>query len=236
MKIDYRFIFIASMFMGGILLVSCGDRKKGESLLNRHVESVELRFSFEIDQEVCKLTKYKRTPQIAIWLENTQTGNIQTVCVTYKTAKGMWGGDISRPVCLPWWSKKWNSETHTSGAPNVRQPAADAITAPTPKTGFVKTIEVAKGSTWDYFIEVNVSGDYNETFPETSPGGTRDMHANGQPSIIYKGTITAEPENSGIPEIIARTDQFETVDKLITDMQGITTAKNLLKEIGVACN
>jgi hypothetical protein len=223
------------MLTGAIVLFSCSDSKKSKAKLNTDLESVGLRFSFEIDKEVCQGTKYKRTPQIAIWLENAKTGDIQTVCVTYKTAKGRWGGDITRPVCLPWWTKKWNTETGTSGEPSVRQPVVDAVTAPTPKAEFTRAIEVNRGSKWNYFIEVNVSGDFNETFAETSSAGTKDKHANGQPSIIYKGTITAEPENSDTPKVIARTDQFKIVDTLITDMQGITTADKLLKEIEITC-
>ena len=90
MRICYRYILIVCVSVGAIILFSCSDSKKSKAKLNAEPETVVLAFSFEVDKEVCLRNKYKRTPQFAIWLENAKTGDIRTVCVTNKTAKGKW--------------------------------------------------------------------------------------------------------------------------------------------------
>ena len=220
-----------------IPLISLGCKKTfpgaGDTLESS--PPVALKFSITIDKEICQQNKYKRTPQFAVWLEQPETGKIRTVCVTQKTAKGKWGGTIIRPVSLPYWVSRWNKETQTSGDPTAENPAADAVTCATPQEEFTKSIEVSAGATWDYYIEVNVSGDHNETFGDTSPDGKRDPHSNGQPSIIYKGSIKATAGSMSIPELIARTDQFKVNHKLIKDLKGITTAKQLFSRLEVEC-
>jgi len=198
-------------------------------------EPVVLEFSFTVDEEICRLNKYKRTPQFAIWVENIDSGEIRTVCVTAKTARGQWGGKRTRPVSLPYWVSRWNIETQSHGAPTEGRPAAEAVTCPTPKAGFEHQITVPGGGRWRCFIEVNVSGDHNDDFPEKSPDGRRDMHSNGQPSIVYRGEILAVGGESVRPVVVGRTDQFEPVKDLSPDLSGITTAAQLLCDVTVSC-
>lgn len=194
-----------------------------------------LKFSLTIDKEICQRNKYKRTPQFAIWLENPDTKEIHTVCVTHKTAKGKWGGTITRPVSLPRWVSRWNKETQSTGDPTAETPAAEAVTRATPDADFSVSTEVLSGQTWDYYVEVNVSGDHNEHFPPVSPAGKKDAHSNGQPSIVYKGTIEITPDNKSTPQLIGRTDQFQPTASLIEDLTGITTAKQLFSRLEAEC-
>jgi adenosylhomocysteine nucleosidase len=196
---------------------------------------VYLLFSFTVDPKVYSQSKYKKPPQIAIWLEQREQKKIQTVYVTEKTAKGTWGKNITRPVSLPYWVRRWNRETGSQGDPNPKQSAMDAVTAATPKQAQRIARAVPADSTWNYFIEVNVSGDYNETFPEVSSDNKRDTDGNGQPSIIYQGAITARPGQSSTPQLVGRTDQFLRSKTLILDLEGITTAKDLLGSIQIHC-
>lgn len=197
---------------------------------------VVLKFSIAIDKEVCQQNKYKRTPQFAIWLEKPGNEVIRTVCVTHKTAKGEWGNQtITRPVSLPYWTKRWNMETNTSGYPTSENSVADAVTCATPEAELTRCVDVPTGSEWEYFVEVNVSGDHNEHFPQTTTDGKRDPHSNGQPSIIYKGKIAALPGEKSIPIVIGRTDQFASDGEIISDTQGITTAQKLFCQLEVAC-
>ena len=196
---------------------------------------VYLIFSFTVDPKVYSQSKYKKPPQIAIWLEQSEHKKIQTVFVTEKTAQGAWGKNITRPISLPYWVNRWNLETQTQGDPSPKQPAIDAVTAATPKQAKRITRAVPAGSSWNYYIEVNVSGDYNETFPEVSPDGKRDTHGNGQPSIIYQGKISATPGQSNVPHLIGRSDQFKRSKNLMNDLKGITTANDLLGSIKIYC-
>ncbi len=198
-------------------------------------EPVVLNFSFTVDEEICRQNKYKRTPQFAIWVENAQTGEIRTVCVTAKTATGKWGGKTTRPVSLPWWVSRWNVETGRHGDPTADQSAADAVTCATPQAKFERQIALPRGGRWRCFIEVNVSGDHNEHYPEKTADGRRDVHSNGQPSIVYCGEIRALGGKTARPVVLGRTDQFEATKDLSEDLSGITTAAQLLCDITIAC-
>jgi hypothetical protein len=80
---------------------------------------------------------------------------------------------------------------------------------------------------------VNVSGDFNDSFAATSKDGKRDRNGNGQPSIVYKGQITALPGSRSEPKLIGRMDQFEGVSSIISDMEGISDAKDLFSTIEI---
>ena len=110
----------------------------------------------------------------------------------------------------------------------------DGITAATPKDTVLTTaVEVWRDTRWDYFIEVNCAGDFNEDFPMVKNDGTPDHVGNGQPSLVYRGSILALPDEKDVPHLVGRTDQWSAVDSLITDLSGITTAEELLTGIDV---
>lgn len=45
----------------------------------------------------------------------------------------------------------------------------DAVTGATPKVEKITiTVPVERGKTWNYYIEMNVAGDYNAAFPRVS--------------------------------------------------------------------
>jgi len=195
---------------------------------------VSLQFSLNLDPEVYAKSHYKKPPQFAIWIEDAAGGQIRTVYVTEKTGAGSWGGKTIRPISLPYWVSRWNKETGSSGDPTTENPAADAVTGATPKQDFSCRAEVPASTKWNYFIEVNVSGDYNDSFPAKTKDGKRDRNGNGQPSIIYNGLITAIPGRRSEPELIGRTDQFESVSSIIPDLDGITDAKDIFSKIDVS--
>ncbi|MFH1719344.1 MAG: hypothetical protein ABIF19_18480, partial [Planctomycetota bacterium] len=174
-----------------------------------------LYFSLAIDPNVYTQTKYKKPPQFVIWIENPAGSEIRTVWVTEKTGAGSWGGKTTRPVSLPYWSSRWRKETGSSGFPTTANPMIDALTGATPKQNLACEIEVPAKSTWNCYVEINASGDYNETFAEVLKDGKRDQHGNGQPSIIYKGQIEAVPGKRCVLRLVGRTDQLESVDHII---------------------
>jgi hypothetical protein len=194
---------------------------------------VSLQFSLSLDPQVYGQSHYKKPPQFAIWIEDPKCGQIQTVWVTEKTGAGSWGGKTVRPVSLPYWVSRWNKETGGSGDPTPENPAADAVTGATPKQDFVCRASVSAARKWSYFIEVNVSGDFNDSFAAESKDGKRDRNGNGQPSIIYKGQITAVAGQSSQPKLIGRTDQFEGGGGVIHDLEGISDSKDLFSRIEV---
>jgi len=195
---------------------------------------VALEFSLSLDPQVYAKSHYKKPPQFAIWIEDAAGVKIRTVWVTEITGAGNWGGKTVRPVSLPYWVSRWNKETAGTGDPTPENPAADAVTGATPKQDLTCRTEVPAGTRWNYFIEVNVSGDFNDFFAAVSKDGKKDRNGNGQPSIIYKGQITALPGQSSRPKLIGRMDQFEGVNSIISDMEGISDAKDLFSKIEVS--
>jgi len=130
---------------------------------------------------------------------------------------------------------RWNRETGTQGDPSAAQPALDAVTCATPQAEFERSITLPGSTRWRYYIEVNQSFDNNDAFPQ-SVDGRKDAHANGQPSIVYSGRITALPGRSSTPELVGRSDPFKATATLNGDMSGITTASGILKDITVTCS
>jgi len=194
-----------------------------------------LTFELELDKHTYQDSNWGEPPQIAIWLEEVGTDNIRTVCVTRRTGKGKWLGKAKCLVSLPYWVSRYNKESGTTGPPSPRQPVVDAITAATPKQGLVAMTTVPAGSKWNYFIEINVSGDFNNIFPWMIADGAPDPDGNGQPSLIYRGQIKAVAGEKDVPKPIGRTKQWDPVDYIIPDLNGMTKAQELLSKIEVSC-
>jgi hypothetical protein len=211
------------------LLTGCGQSGTGS-------KQVEIEFSMDVDRDVYKYSNYGEPPQLAIWLEQPETGKIRTVWVARRSGRRLWKGKVECPTALPYWESRHNKEKSAYRQRGLLERLVDAISGATPKGGTFKArVELPLGSKWEYYIEMNVSGDYNYDFPSCLEDGTPDPEGNGQPSLIYKGIIKATPGNSCIPELIGRTDQWIAVDHIIEDLKGITNAKKVLSNINVSC-
>ena len=216
---------ISMSVMGG-----CND-----DLGNQGDNTVYMTFQIELNQQVYQDSSWADPPQMAIWLQNRNDRSVRTVFVTYRMGACYWDGKVECSVALPYWTGFYNLETGTTGPPTWDKSAPDAVTCATPKTELNTHIAVAEGSCWNYFIEVNVSGDYNAAFPSFSSDSRTDFYGNGQPSIVYRGTIEAIDGATSRPVLIGRTDQHEPVTQIIENTEGITTARQLLQSITISC-
>lgn len=202
---------------------------------NRKQEAVLLTFQLELNPQVYQDSTWGDPPQLALWLRNQADRSIRTVLVTYRTAVCDWIGKVECSVALPYWVTFYNQQTGTHGPPTWDRPVADALTCASPKASLATAIEVPRGTRWEVFVEVNVSGDFNRDFPSFSKEGFSDRYGNGQPSLVYHGYIEATDGSTCQPELLGRTDQYEPTDHIVTEVDGITTAGQLLKRVNVSC-
>jgi hypothetical protein len=198
-------------------------------------DAVTLTFRLALNPRVYQDSLWADPPQLAIWLVNEAEGSIRTVRVTHRTAAGDWAGKVECSVALPYWVSFYNRQTGTHGPPTWDHPAVDAVTCATPRAELAADVHVPRGSKWTYFIEVNVSGDFNAAFPRMSDAGETDRYGNGQPSLVYRGRIDAVDGAVDHPQLIGHTHQHLPLDEIDEDLTGITTAKDLLREITVSC-
>ncbi|OHB54646.1 MAG: hypothetical protein A2173_06220 [Planctomycetes bacterium RBG_13_44_8b] len=218
-----------------IIVAGCHNDKDSGFNEGSSEKTVSLTFELVLNPLVYQNSAWGDPPQIAIWLRNQADQSIRTVTVTYRTAACDWIGKIECSVALPYWVTFYNKQTQTKGPPTWDSPLPDAVTCATPKAELIKGIEVSGGTRWEYFIEVNVSGDFNLNFPRFSSDGVSDTYGNGQPSLVYHGWIDSAKGSITQPQLLGRTDQYAPVDNIINDMEGITTAAKLLNKIYVSC-
>jgi hypothetical protein len=219
-------IFIFCLVYGTVLLIGYTET----------TEKVVLKFTMFVNKKIYEHTDYGEPPQLAVWLEQPESGIIRTIWVSHRTGKHQWKGKFECPTALPYWKSRHKMEKSSFRERSLIKRLIDAITGATPKEGeFTVKTTVPYKSKWQYFIEVNLSGDYNITFPSVLDDGTPDPDGNGQPSLIYRGEIEAISGTNDVPKLLGRTDQWAPVDSIIHDLTGITTAKNIFSEVQVFC-
>jgi hypothetical protein len=198
-------------------------------------ETVSLSFTIHQEADIYEESDFGEPPQVAIWLEDTETGKRQTVYVTYRTATGDFYGKVECPVSLPAWVMVWREETGNEGFPTPKVKAVDAITAATSlEKGISATVSgIPKGKKVVYYIEHNVAADFNAAYPFEGENNQLDDQRNGQPSLIYRGEITAAPGEISTPKPWARTEQYQFTGEMIENLDGMENALECLSKIEV---
>ena len=228
------FRFLISLII--VIIVTCCENnqtdvtEKTETAVKDTTTGLTINFRLSVNRNVYIYTNFGEPPQIAIWLEYPDSNFYRTVWVTHRSGKNDWEGKVECKVALPY----WNYKRHADQQSGIPSPVVDGLTGATPKNGeFRAKITVPENTVWRYNIEVNASGDYNDNFPYWSDLGMPDSDGNGQPSIIYSGTIIARIGNTSEPKLIGWTDQWSKFSTLHTDLDKITTAKRLVDNLSV---
>lgn len=199
-------------------------------------EKVRLIFNIHQERDIYDQSDFGEPPQFAIWLEDSEHLTVKTVFVTYRTGTGDFDGKVECPVSLPVWTGIFRKETGRDDFPSPMKPFFDGVTGATQKVEDLNiSVQVEKGVRWFYFIEMNVAGDYNKSFPYVSSKKHIDSHGNGQPSLIFKGEINSKIGETSKPELIGRSDQHYFTTKINPDLGGIYMAKKVFSKIIVSC-
>ena len=111
-----------------------------------------------------------------------------------------------------------------------------AITGATPKEDYFSIrVEVKPGSQWICWIEMNLAGDFNDSFPEFNLQTLKeDEFSCGQPALIYKAAITAA-EGMKFTPVLSGQSVWEKGNASIEPVSdGVTTAKEVFDKIQIS--
>jgi hypothetical protein len=122
----------------------------------------------------------KKTPQIAVWIEDDQGNYVSTITATGKSVKNNWKSapKEGRPEALPVWNHKRQNSAEE----------IDIVSSATPKGSVDIQIDngsLINGQDYNIYLEINHSFDYNDYWTKDNSG------VNGQPSLIYYAQFTA---------------------------------------------
>jgi hypothetical protein len=196
------------------------------------------RLEFRITQntDLIRFSGFGEPPQFAIWPENPAAGNVRTVYVTRRSATGEWEGKVECPAALPGWFAAYRKESGRERLPTPDVPAPDAVSGATPKgEDFSRAVEVEPGSAWICWIEVNISADFSEAFPEfNETTGFVDTDKSGQPSLVYRCEVTATPGEIARPELYGYVEPGSLNAEIVRDLRPITTARDIFTSIEIS--
>lgn len=225
---SYR-IIIYFFLIGMILVVITSS-----ILVFRTFGRTLIQFDIHQNKELIYLSNFSEPPQFAIWIQNERTKKLKTVFVTSRVSKGDWEGKANVPVALPRWYDLFKGENRSFDRPDNDK--FSAVTGATPRDDFFSIrIEVPPGSSWVCWIEMNLAGDFNDSFPEFDIETLReDEFSCGQPALLFKAEITAKVGNQAIPLLESQSiwDNGLNIVEPVSD--GVTTARNIFDNMLVS--
>ncbi|WP_430974175.1 hypothetical protein [Sunxiuqinia rutila] len=191
----------------------------------------DLEFKIHINEQLVRQSVFGESPTFAIWIENVESKELKTIFVTQRAGEEDWEGKVEVPSALP----RWDEITKTEQQPIEEVSDVDAVSGATPAPGyFITKVRVAPGSKWNCWIEMNLAGDYNDSYPEyDETKRITDESGNGQPALLYKAYIEADLGKSVTPKVIG----ISTLTKEGNSIQppkGITTALEVFDDISIA--
>ena len=173
--------------------------------------------------------KEKREPQIAVWAEDLDGNFLRTLYVTKRASKKNWicGPKEGRPESLPVWyhAAKYNPAKLKDKADEDF--VFDSVTGATPKGGIFFTAEITD-LPCIIKAEFNTSFDYNDFYTKKNSG------VNGQPSVVYKAQVKEKSKDKIVLEFLGTGSIDGANGKICSDTEGLTSAKNIVKNITVS--
>ena len=202
----------------------------------RTMNKTDLEIVIHIDEELVLESVFGESPTFAIWLEDPGTGKTHTVYATRRVATGDWEGKKDVPGALPVWTGTYRAEQSRKAhkAENVMEDLA--ITGATPLPGYFRSrVRLAPGSHWICWIEMNLAGDFNESYPRFDPvTRVEDEFAMGQPALLYRVELEVEKDLSAVPQLAGMSLFGEDGQVSIEPLKGITTATGVFDEISLS--
>jgi hypothetical protein len=218
-------LIAAAVIIGGLVLFA----------YVRTWNKTEIEFLIHINEELVQQSVYGESPTFAIWLEDPGNGQTYTVYATRRVATGDWEGKKDVPEALPLWTTINRAEKQNRSDEAVEAGDELISTGATPLPGYFRTrVRVTPGSRWICWIEYNLSGDYNETYPQYNPEThEEDQYGTGQPALLLKAEIEATKGRVLVPEMAGMCELNQEGKVVVEPLHGITTAIDVLDEISI---
>jgi len=187
-------------------------------------------------------------PLMAIWVETWSGEFVQTLYVSESigkgvfkhgdTSKGFWmPGEIRRPAALPYWSHQRGIKSEDGlYLPTPQNPIPDAYTGPTPGKSFILKTKLDEAGIRKFRVlfEINQTWDWNEFWTNDKFPDDAEYKTSCQPALVYAVTIDLDnPRKEYVMEIIGRSHHSGANGELYDDIQTLTTALHIVREIVV---
>jgi hypothetical protein len=198
---------------------------------------------------IMPLIRVTNAPQMAAWCETTDGQFLATLFVTERLGTGGWRSapadptptaEIRRPESLPVWAHR-HGRVYADGlrVPTSEEPAADAVTAATPRQGF--TLQTLLPTGYDelvVFFEVNHSADFNDSFgAELAPGHPRysgGPWGSGQPALVYRALVsTADAPATTKLALVGHAAPDGSSGEIDPDLSEVTTAQHIVSKVRI---
>jgi hypothetical protein len=193
-----------------------------------------IQFDIHQNKDLIYLSTFSEPPQFAIWIENAKTHKLKTVFVTNRVGNGNWEGKANVPVALPRWFELFRGTNQSYKATGTDK--FMAVTGATPKGDFFSVrIEVEPGSMWNCWIEMNLAGDFNDSFPEFNLQTLKeDEFSCGQPALLYTVPITAQEGMKYSPVLFGQSIWETGKSRVEPVSDGVTSARDVFDKIEIS--
>jgi len=187
-------------------------------------------------------------PLMAVWISDTNNRYIETLYIAQSIGRGYFEhadkstgkwlpGEIRRPAALPVWSYSRNvKEADGLFIPTKNTPVPDGITGATPQNNFVLITKTSSKNinVIDLYFEINQTWDWNEYWTNTKYPSDVEYKTSCQPALVYRTRINVGTSpKTQILELIGRSEHNGSSGKIYTDLETITSAKNIAESIVV---
>lgn len=228
------------------ILLGCSSTKPlvDESI---KISSNPARINTALEIEFLK-GKAHNQPSFAIWIEDLSGNYIETLFVTQSVASGVFAhgeikpgtwknepGEVRRPASLPYWSHKRNIQASDGlYIPDSETAVPDALSGATPKNNFILNTgtEVNKNTTFRILFEINQPWDSNDFWSNDKFPGDINYATSLQPALVYEAIVDPNSETKSFDfKLIGHSDPSGETGELFSDLNTITSAKNIVQKI-----
>ena len=223
----------AALFLLMVAACASAPESKPEPQIDESKPYLEFKLTYNYD--VYKKPAFflpKSQPTFAIWLEEKESGFVQTIYVTGKAAEDSWVLAEERPESIPVWYGVRQREQTGYGL------QVDALSGATPAgdTAIIhwQVPERMHDKQVSIFIEANNSYDFN-AFYSDQKGTAGYSGENGQPSLIWRAQLdfAKSDDEEIIPEIIGHGSLRGENHNIYPDISQVTTALETFSYMGI---